>query len=67
MSGERAELLRGEDEEPAAGDADFLAIESAVMETARGRWFLGEYARRHRATDTATVLDALRRIEASIA
>ncbi|MCC6982098.1 MAG: hypothetical protein IT535_02395 [Bauldia sp.] len=37
------------------------------METARGRWFLGEYARRHRATDTATVLDALRRIEASIA
>jgi hypothetical protein len=63
---ERAELLRGEDEEP-AGDPDFQAIESAVMETARGRWFLAEYAKRHRSADTGTILDALHRIEASIA
>ncbi len=33
------------------------------METDRGRWFLAEYARRHRATDTVTVLDAVKRLE----
>jgi hypothetical protein len=69
---ERAELLRGEDEEPPApgsatsGEPDFQAIESAVMETARGRWFLAEYAKRHRSADTGTILEALRRIEQSI-
>ena len=33
------------------------------METARGRWFLAEYARRHRAADTITVLAAMDRLE----
>jgi hypothetical protein len=47
--------------------ADFEAIEAAVMETARGRWFLAEYARRNRATDTAAVLEALARLEAKLA
>jgi hypothetical protein len=45
------------------GDADFDAIEAAVMETARGRWFLREYARRNRNADTEAVLAALRRLE----
>ena len=67
MSGERAQVLRNEDEAPRGEDPDFQAIENAVMETARGRWFLGEYTRRHRSADTATILDALRRIEATIA
>jgi hypothetical protein len=44
-------------------EADYDAIEEAVMETARGRWFLSEYARRNRATDTASVLAALGRLE----
>ncbi|MHA1560416.1 MAG: hypothetical protein ACTSWI_07080 [Alphaproteobacteria bacterium] len=43
--------------------ADYDAIEEAVMETARGRWFLSEYARRNRAADTASVLEALGRLE----
>ena len=30
---------------------DYEAIEDAVMETARGRWFLKEYARRMRAAE----------------
>ena len=47
--------------------ADFNAIEAAVMETARGRWFLAEYARRNRAADTAAVLEALARLEAKLA
>lgn len=42
---------------------DYDAIEAAVMETARGRWFLGEYARRHRSADTTVVLQALERLE----
>jgi chemotaxis regulatin CheY-phosphate phosphatase CheZ len=46
-----------------AQEADYEAIESAVMETARGRWFLGEYARRNRNADTETLLDAIGRIE----
>lgn len=44
-------------------EADYAAIEAAVMETARGRWFLGEYARRNRNSDTAEVLDAIERLE----
>ncbi|QCI63054.1 protein phosphatase CheZ [Phreatobacter stygius] len=42
---------------------DYDAIAAAVMETARGRWFLAEYARRHRAADTAEVLDAIGKLE----
>lgn len=42
---------------------DYEAIESAVMETTRGRWFLAEYARRNRNTDTDAVLATLDRIE----
>lgn len=47
-------------------EADYEAIEAAVMETARGRWFLAEYARRNRNADTTMLLKALDRIEASI-
>ncbi len=42
---------------------DYEAIESAVMETSRGRWFLAEYARRNRNADTDAVLTTLDRIE----
>src|ERR1043165_1094673 len=47
-------------------EADYEAIEAAVMETARGRRFLAEYARRNRHADTTMLLKALDRIEASI-
>ena len=45
-------------------EADFETIEAAVMETERGRWFLGEFARRTRASDTLRILEALDRLEA---
>jgi chemotaxis protein CheZ len=50
---------------PAAplSEADYGAIESAVLETNRGRWFLAEYARRNRNADTTMLLAALDRIE----
>ncbi|MEO0381925.1 MAG: hypothetical protein AAF234_00110 [Pseudomonadota bacterium] len=47
----------------AISESDYEAIADAVMETERGRWFLKEYARRNRNTDTQTVLDALERLE----
>jgi hypothetical protein len=51
--------------EPPTGlnEADFESIEAAVMETARGRWFLAEYARRCRAEDNARLLSAVDRLE----
>jgi hypothetical protein len=48
------------------GEADYDAIREAFMETARGRWFLNEYAKRNRHTDTGMVLEAVARIEASL-
>ena len=49
---------------PAQGDYD--AICAAVMHSARGRWFLDEFARRNRNDDTTLLLDAIERIEAVI-
>lgn len=40
---------------------DFDAIESAVMETPRGRWFLAEFSRRTRAAESDRLLDAIER------
>lgn len=48
-------------------DADFEAIREAFLETARGRWFLDEYAKRNRNADTAMVLEAVASIERSLA
>src|SRR3984885_7200351 len=47
-------------------EADYDAIQEAFMETSRGRWFLGEYAKRNRNTDTKMVLDAVARIEETL-
>src|ERR1700758_795004 len=48
-------------------EEDYEAIREAFMETARGRWFLGEYAKRNRNADTSMVLDAVARIEEALA
>ena len=48
-------------------EADYDAIQEAFMETSRGRWFLGEYAKRNRNADTKMVLDAVARIEGALA
>ena len=49
------------------GEEDYAAISEAFMETSRGRWFLTEYAKRNRNADTSMVLDAVARIEQSLA
>lgn len=47
-------------------ETDYRAIEEAVMETARGRWFLTEYARRNRVSETSTVLEAINSLKSFI-
>ena len=49
------------------GEADYEAIREAFLETARGRWFLAEYAKRNRNADTNLLLDAVARLEAGVA
>ena len=44
-------------------EESFEAIERAVLETARGRWFLAEFARRSRQADTSALLLSLSRLE----
>src|SRR5436189_2564213 len=48
-------------------EEDYEAIREAFLETSRGRWFLGEYAKRNRNADTQMVLDAVVRIEETLA
>ena len=48
-------------------EEDYEAIREAFMETSRGRWFLDEYARRNRNADTRMVLDAVAKIEETLA
>jgi len=48
-------------------EEDYDAISQAFMETSRGRWFLGEFAKRNRNADTRMVLDAVARIEETVA
>jgi hypothetical protein len=57
------QLMQPARPEPLLSDEDYGAIEAAVMETARGRWFLAEFARRNRNADTDAVLSAIRRLE----
>ena len=47
-------------------DADYEAIKAAVMETARGRWFLGEHARRNRHAETDRLAVLLEEIRAAV-
>ena len=48
-------------------EEDYDAIREAFMETSRGRWFLDEYAKRNRNAGTRMVLDAVARIEETLA
>ena len=45
-------------------EKEYAVIEEAVMSTARGRWFLAEYARRIRAAETDRILMALAAVAA---
>lgn len=60
-----AQVLAG----PAPADHDavfYQALEDAVMQTPRGRWFLTEYARRNRIEETQTLLVAMQKLTESV-
>ena len=42
---------------------DYDQIQAAVLETKRGRWFLGEYARKNKQVESQLVLDAIAALE----
>src|SRR3954454_21705289 len=46
--------------------SEYDLIESAMSESTRGRWFLGEYARRNRSADTDMLLGAIHRLENAV-
>lgn len=46
---------------------EYEAIEEALLESARGRWFLDEFSRRNRSQDTQVLLDAIERLGTTIA
>jgi hypothetical protein len=52
-------------EERLAGES-FEDVEQAVKETQRGRWFLEEHAKRSKVGDTSAILQAIRKLEASV-
>lgn len=49
------------------GPEDYDAIERAVMETPRGRWFLAERDKRRQTSETQRILDALKKLEGALA
>jgi chemotaxis regulatin CheY-phosphate phosphatase CheZ len=51
---------------PPDDEQAYEQIEAAVMETSRGRWFLAEYARRNRHSETELVLSAIDKLQRSL-
>jgi chemotaxis regulatin CheY-phosphate phosphatase CheZ len=47
-------------------ESAYAQIEAAVMETARGRWFLAEFARRNRHAETDVILAAIEKLQNNI-
>jgi hypothetical protein len=46
--------------------ADYDAIERAIRETSRGRWFLACYLERNRSAETKMLIDAISRLESAM-
>jgi chemotaxis regulatin CheY-phosphate phosphatase CheZ len=46
--------------------ADYEAIEEALLQSSRGRWFLSEYNQRNRSADTSMLLDAITKLETAV-
>lgn len=47
-------------------ETEYRAIEAALLETERGRWFLAEHGRRSRRSETREIEDALLRLKSSL-
>lgn len=51
---------------PGSEEEAYAQIEAAVLETARGRWFLAEFARRNRHAETTKILTAIETLQDAI-
>jgi hypothetical protein len=47
-------------------ETEYRAIETALLESARGRWFLAEHGRRARRVDSVALQDAIGRLQSSL-
>jgi hypothetical protein len=47
-------------------ETEYRAIETTLLETARGRWFLAEHGRRARRLDSNLLEDAIKRLQSSL-
>jgi len=47
-------------------EAEYRAIETALLESARGRWFLAEHGRRARRVDNEVLQEAIGRLQSSL-
>ena len=47
-------------------ETEYQAIEAALLESARGRWFLAEHGRRARRLDSALLEDSIGRLQTSL-
>lgn len=47
-------------------NSEYLALEQAVRETERGRWFLAEFSARNRRTETAALFASISQLERAI-
>lgn len=52
---------------PQPNEAIYQALHAALSATSRGRWFLSEFARRNRNSESSKMLDAVARIEQAVA
>ncbi|MGF1649258.1 MAG: hypothetical protein ACFCUN_02280 [Hyphomicrobiaceae bacterium] len=50
----------------ADGETEYKAIERALLESPRGRWFLSEHGRRARRLDTLTLHEAVAKLQSSL-
>ncbi len=57
---------RQEIEPPLDVETEYRAIEAALLETARGRWFLAEHSRRSRRIETFELESALSQLKSSL-
>lgn len=57
---------RPEIEQPLDVDAEYRAIEGALLETARGRWFLAEHSKRSRRLESVQLEAALDQLKSSM-
>jgi len=59
-------MADAEFDDPLHAEREYRAIEAALLETNRGRWFLAEHSRRSRRLESTQIEDAIGRLKTSL-